>query len=326
MPVKNAGLYLEECLTSIQQQTINNWELVAVNDHSTDDSEAILRRFSALNERINFKPNKGSGIIDALQTGYAETNGDLIHRMDADDVMPVTKLALLSEAVLKAGKNHVATGKVSYFAADGINDGFLNYENWLNDLCNRDEHWKELFKECVIASPNWMLHRSDFEKCEAFNSTTYPEDYDLVFRMHRTGLKICAVDAVTHLWRDHSERSSRNDENYAAYNFFEIKLKYFLELKYDTNRPLVIWGAGKKGKDLAKKLQALSIDFTWVSNNPNKHGKEIYDQLMESFESIATKSSPQIIITVALRNAKSEIISFLQKLQLKEGSDFFFFS
>ncbi len=85
-------------------------------------------------------------------------------------------------------------------------------------------------------------------------------------------------------------------------------------------------GAGKKGKDLAKKLQALSIEFTWVSNNPNKHGKEIYDQMMESFESIATRNSPQIIITVALKNAKTEIIYFLEKLNLKEGSDFFFFS
>jgi hypothetical protein len=47
---------------------------------------------------------------------------------------------------------------------------------------------------------------------------------------------------------------------------------------------------------------------------------------MESFESIATRNSPQIIITVALKNAKTEIIDFLEKLNLKEGSDFFFFS
>ena len=70
----------------------------------------------------------------------------------------------------------------------------------------------------------------------------------------------------------------------------------------------------------------MEIPFTWVSNNPKKYGKEIYDQLMESFESIATKDSPQIIITVALKNAKSEIIEFLEKLNLEEGQNFFFFS
>jgi len=326
MPVKNAGLYLEDCIISIQSQTESNWELIAVNDGSTDNSEDILNWFRAVDERILYLNNKGTGIIDALKCGYELSHGNLIHRMDADDLMVPEKLALLKSKLQQQGEGTVATGKVKYFAAEGVNEGYLNYENWLNNLCEMNTHWKELFKECVIASPNWLLYRSDFEKCGAFNSEIYPEDYDLVFRMYEAGLKVAAVDAVTHLWRDHEERSSRNDENYAAYTFFEIKLRYFIRLKYNSSRPLMVWGAGKKGKDLAKKLQTLNVPFTWVSNNPKKHGKEIYDQLMESFESIATKDSPQIIITVALKNAKSEIIEFLEKLNLEEGEDFFFFS
>ena len=326
MPVKNAGLYLEDCIVSIQNQSESNWELIAVNDASTDNSEDILNWFSAVDERIQYAKNKGSGIIEALKTGYALSHGELIHRMDADDLMVPEKLALLKTKLLEVGEGKVATGKVEYFAADGVNAGYLNYQNWLNLLCDDNSHWKELFKECVIASPNWLLFRSDFEKCGKFNSDIYPEDYDLVFRMFKAGLKVCPVDAVTHLWRDHQERSSRNDKNYAAYTFYEIKLQYFLALKYERSRPLVVWGAGKKGKDLAKKLQAQNIPFTWVSNNPNKNGKEIYDQLMESFESIATKDNPQIIVTVALRDAKARIIDFLEKLTLEEGQDFFFFS
>ena len=326
MPVKNAGLYLEDCIISIQGQTEQNWELIAVNDCSTDNSEDILNWFSAVDERIQYIKNKGSGIIDALKCGYALSHGNLIHRMDADDLMVPEKLALLKDKLQQQGKGTIATGKVEYFAAEGVNEGYLNYQNWLNNLCETNSHWKEFFKECVIASPNWLMYRSDFEKCGAFNSEIYPEDYDLVFRMYKAGLKVAGLDAITHLWRDHKERSSRNDEKYAACTFFEIKLRYFLSLKYNSNRPLLVWGAGKKGKDLAKKLQALEIPFTWVSNNPKKYGKEIYDQLMESFESIATKDSPQIIITVALKNAKSEIIEFLEKLNLEEGQNFFFFS
>ncbi len=326
MPVKNAGLYLEDCIISIQNQTESNWELIAVNDGSNDNSEDILNWFSAVDERIQYMDNRGSGIIDALKTGYAISHGKLIHRMDADDLMLPDKLSLLKAKLLEVGEGNVVTGKVEYFAAEGVNEGYLNYENWLNELCDTNSHWKELFKECVIASPNWLLFRSDFEKCGDFNSEIYPEDYDLVFRMCKAGLNVTSVDAVTHLWRDHQERSSRNDENYAAYTFFDIKLRYFLALKHNIDRPLVVWGAGKKGKDLAKKLQTQNIPFTWVSNNPNKNGKEIYDQLMESFESIATKDNPQIIVTVALRDAKAEIIGFLENLNLKEGQDFFFFS
>ncbi len=326
MPVKNAGLYLEDCIISIQSQTETNWELIAVNDASTDNSEDLLNWFSSVDERIHYLNNNGSGIIDALKCGYTEAVGRFIHRMDADDLMVPEKLASLKEKLIHVGEGNVVTGKVEYFAAEGVNDGYLNYQNWLNELCDKGTHWMELFKECVIASPNWLVYRSDFEKCGAFNSEIYPEDYDLVFRMHQKGLNVVAVETITHLWRDHQERSSRNDENYAAYTFFEIKLRYFLALKYDKNRPLMVWGSGKKGKDLAKKLQSKNVPFTWVSNNPNKHGKEIYDQLMESFESIATKDQPQIIITVALKNAKTQIIDFLDKLMLEEGKDFFFFS
>lgn len=326
MPVKNAGLYLEDCIVSIQSQTEANWELIAVNDGSTDNSEDILNWFRSVDERIQYVNNKGKGIIDALKNGYAESHGGLIHRMDADDLMVTEKLALLKVKLLTVGEGHVATGKVEYFAEDGVNEGYLKYQDWLNELCETNSHWKELFKECVIASPNWMMYRSDFEKCGSFNSEIYPEDYDLVFRMYQAGIKVACVNSITHLWRDHQERSSRNDDNYVAFTFFEIKLRYFLSLKYDSNRPLSVWGAGKKGKDLAKKLQAQNVPFTWVSNNPNKHGKEIYDQLMESFESISTKDNPQIIVTVALRDAKTEIIAFLEKQNLKEGEDFFFFS
>ena len=259
MPVKNAGLYLEDCITSIKNQTESNWELIAVNDGSIDNSETILHRFSRADERIKYLNNKGSGIIEALKYGYAESQGILIHRMDADDLMVPKKLALLKARLLEVGKGKVVTGKVEYFAAEGLNDGYLKYQNWLNELCDQETHWRELFKECVIASPNWLIHKSDFEKCGAFNSDGYPEDYDLVFRMFQSGLQVATVDTITHLWRDHKERSSRNDDNYGAYTFFEIKLRYFLALKYDNIRPLMVWGAGKKGKDLAKKLKENDI-------------------------------------------------------------------
>lgn len=326
MPVKNVGLYLEECLISIQGQTLEHWELIAVNDHSTDHSENILNSFAAKDSRIRMLQNKGKGIIEALRTGYAESRGNFIHRMDADDLMVLDKLETLKRTLEKVGMGHVATAKVHYFAKKGVNEGYLRYEKWLNTLCDQNNHWDELFKECVIASPNWMMYRTDFETCGGFNSDIYPEDYDLVFRMFQSGFQVSCAPKVTHLWRDHSERSSRNDANYANNTFFEIKIHYFLAIKQNPERPLMIWGAGKKGKRLAKLLQKRNLPFTWVSNNPNKHGKEIYDQLMESFENIATQDNPQIVITVALKNAKQEIVSFLTNLSLKEGEDYFFFS
>lgn len=325
MPVKNAGKFLEDCLRGIQNQSLRDWQLLAVDDHSEDQSHRILQEFSTADPRINVFKNKGKGIIPALRTAYENSNADYITRMDADDIMPPNKLEELY-AIAKEEMGILATGKVQYFSDEGVSEGYEKYQDWLNSLCNEDNHWDEIYKECVIPSPCWMLHRSDLDKANAFEADSYPEDYDLIFRFYETGLRVVSSDKLLHYWRDHPERTSRNHEHYAAQSFYELKLQYFLKLDYDPERPLVLWGAGSKGKRMAKLLQKAGIEFSWACNNPNKYGKEIYNQLLHDFREISTKDQAQIIVTVALRNAKEEIKVFLESLQLKENRDYWFFS
>lgn len=325
MPVKNAAPYLSECINSIINQSETNWELIVVNDNSEDHSLSILKEFSLMDLRIKVFQNDGNGIIDALDLAFKNASGELIHRMDSDDIMPENKLDILKRNLLLKGEGHIATGKVKYFFSKDISDGYLKYQDWLNNLIDNDNHWDEIYQECVIASPCWLIYKSDLEKCGAFNPNTYPEDYDLVFRFYKQGLKVIAINEVLHLWRDHHSRASRNDKNYQEASFFSLKLNYFLELEREKKRPLVIWGAGTKGKQMAKLLIDRNIEYTWVSNNPNKHGKEIYEQIMKSYEVIMQFNNPQILITVAQRNAKVEIIKFLEDLGLKQYIDFYFF-
>ena len=326
MPAKNAGKFLEECLQSIINQSYTQWELLAVDDHSTDNTFKNLVNFSKKDSRIKVFKNKGIGIIPALRTAYENASGEMVTRMDADDIMSKEKLDVLVHFLEKNGRGNVITGKVQYFSDESLSEGYIKYQNWLNSLSEKNTHWKEIYKECVIASPCWMVFKEDLDKCEAFKPNRYPEDYDLVFRFYSNKLKVIASDQILHLWRDHSLRTSRNHAHYAAQSFYELKLHYFLKLEYDIERPIVLWGAGTKGKRMAKLLQKNNIPFTWVSNNPKKHGKEIYEQLMYDFKEIVTKNNPQIIVTVALRNAKSEINKFLVSQDLKQAVDYWFFS
>jgi glycosyltransferase involved in cell wall biosynthesis len=324
MPVKNAVPFLQECMNSILMQEGVHWELIAVDDHSSDKSLEILSQFAELDQRIHLVVNSGEGIIAALQTGYALSKGEMIHRMDADDVMPLNKLKLLSQQLTNAGKGYVATGLVKYFSAEGVSDGYQTYEHWLNRLCREDNHWHAIYKECVIASPAWMLYREDFEACGGFNSTIYPEDYDLVFRFYKAAYQVSSVLETVHLWRDHSERSSRNHPNYQQNAFFKIKIHYFFKLDRDSARPLVVWGAGPKGKVMAKLLQEKNEKFVWASNNPNKNGHDIYGQIMQSIDEIMCLPRPQILITVAQRKAQGEIRAYLDEHKLEEYQDYFF--
>ena len=326
MPVYNAAFYLEDCLNSILAQSFKDWELIAVDDFSTDDTAKLLQEHSKKDPRIHCLQNTTKGIISALRNAYASSKGQYIHRMDADDLMPEQKLDLMFAEIEKHGRGHLITGLVEYFSASGIGDGYFNYQEWLNKLCIKNRHWDEIYKECVIASPCWMLPRDDLDACNAFNSDRYPEDYDLVFRFYKQDLKVISVPQVLHLWRDHPERSSRTQEHYQENTFYEIKTHYFMELDYQPGKTLIIWGAGKKGKLLARILKKRGVNFQWVSNNPNKEGKAIYGALMEDYTQIVHKNHPQILITVAQKEAKEEIMQFMQSNQLVENEDFYFFS
>lgn len=311
MPIKNAEKYLKDCLNSILNQDFTHWELHAVNDHSTDETLHILAHYAKKDSRINFYTNTGKGIIDALRLAYSHSTGNFITRMDADDIMPYNKLTKM-RAVLLQKPNTLATGKVKYIAENQLFDGYMAYENWLNSLVDNKNHFKEIYKECVIASPCWMLSRTAFEKCGAFRSDRYPEDYDLSFRFYENKLNVEAIPEVMHIWRDHSSRASRNDANYSDHAFLDIKTHYFLKIDLDKTKKLVLWGAGKKAKKIAKLLLAQNINFVWACNNEKKIGHIIYEQQMQNIEKIFDQETDyQSIITIANKEEQSTIKRFL---------------
>lgn len=324
-PFKNTSLYIEACLTSIINQTYTNWELLIVDDHSTDNSYAIVESFAENDQRIKLLKNEGSGIIEALKLAFKHSEGTFITRMDSDDIMTSNKLEVMSNQLIDNGRNHVALGLVKYFSEVGISNGYAKYETWLNRLTETGTNYSEIYKECVIASPCWMLHREDLIACDAFNPNRYPEDYDLTFRFYENGFKCIPNTELLHHWRDYSTRTSRTHEHYAQNYFLDIKLHYFLKLDYNIARPLTIWGAGFKGKAIAKALVEKQIPFSWICDNPKKIGKDIYGQTLLPFEDLKRLGQPQTIVTVANDDEQQKIKTYFEDLNMKPMVDYFFF-
>jgi len=322
MPVKNALPYLRECIESVLIQTYTDWELLAVDDHSSDGSQSLMRDFASRDNRVKVFINKGRGIIPALQCGYSHSKGQFISRMDADDLMPSTKLELLSNEWNQKGLGSIITGKVKYFADYPLGEGYKKYEEWMNHLTSDDKNFTEIYRECPIASPNWLIHRKDFENAGAFNSSLYPEDYDLVFRWRNSGLQVSGLPVITHKWRDYKNRTSRTDDNYSDNRFSALKVHHYLLQDYDDSKSLFLWGAGNKGKAVAKELNSRKVPFRWISNNEKKIGHEIYDVIIESPSELQTEINKQCIIAVSQKGAQEEIVSKLEKYNC-ELYDFF---
>lgn len=325
IPFKNTEAYIALCIESILAQSYTNWEALFIDDHSDDQSYTIVKSYGNHDSRIKYYTNDGSGIIPALRTAYRYSSGTYITRMDSDDLMTPIRLETMVGQLESYGRNHLALGQVNYFRADGLSDGFARYETWLNALTAEGKNYSEIYKECVIPSPCWMLHRLDLDACGAFNPNIYPEDYDLAFRFYEAGY-ICIPNRKVLLhWRDYSTRTSRTHKHYAENSFLDLKAYYFIKLNYDALRPLAIWGAGKKGKTLAKIFIEKDIPFFWICDNPKKIGKHIYNQELLNFDYLAELEHPQSIVTVANTEAQVEITNYFEKQRMLPMIDYFFF-
>ena len=297
IPFKNEERFLRDCLDSIAEQNLDEFsiEVLLIDDHSTDSSSEIASTFSNKNSIFRNIKNDSEGVINALKTGLKHSKGEYIHRMDADDLMPDNKLINLYQSLMENPKAQVATGKVRYFASGkDLSEGYQKYERWLNERVEKSDYYDKIFKECSVASPNWLVRKSDLISIGGFDNI-YPEDYDLVFSWMHNGFTITASKEVTHLWRDHMERSSRNSELYRDNSFINLKVLRFIEF-YSDKLNIVLLGAGKKGKKIAKKLIENKRDFIWMTSNQNKIGLNIYQKLIQDEKQLELKEVDLIIV------------------------------
>lgn len=299
LPVKNVERWIEETLSSIQQQTYQDWELVIVDDHSQDRTWEILNSYSRQQpDKIQLYRNPGEGIIPALQFALSKCSGRYVTRIDGDDLMPPDRLKLHVEKLISAPKKTIVTGKVQYFHENEISEGYRKYENWLNERIARDDHFKHIYRECVIASPNWICFREDLLDHNLFDFLEYPEDYDLVLKWYQNNFEVLSVNETTLLWREHPDRTSRNSESYQQKAFFELKIKRLIEKEYNKSKRIGVIGKGQKANLCATILNEFGIHCEQY-NDPGK------------LDELPQRSIDLLLIAVYPEGRISEIESFL---------------
>lgn len=311
MPVKNAARYLEECLDSILNQTYEHWELIAIDDHSTDEGPDILTQYARKDSRISWQSHSGSGIIPALQEAFVRARGSFITRMDSDDKMTPTRLQKMLLALADQPGQTVATGLVQYFPRATLTEGYATYESWLNTINVEQTQWKNVYRECVIASPNWMISRNALHSIRAFEDLIYPEDYHLVLKWYQAGFSIVTVPEITLHWREHPGRTSRHSRHYQQEAFFQLKIRAFIEYDYAPDEPLIIWGNNPKTKLTAEILREHQIAFKQLD--------------LRNYEEIEKMHEPKILVGVypsAAERRRMEM--YLLRQGLRQGKNWWY--
>lgn len=125
MPAYNAGQYIRKAIESIQRQTQKDWELILIDDGSTDNSGKIAEEFKAADDRIvvlHHTANKGSSA--ARNTGEKAARGRYLWFMDSDDYVEDTLLQDVYESVLKNPAKIIVFGLHEHYCRKGKDAGY----------------------------------------------------------------------------------------------------------------------------------------------------------------------------------------------------------
>jgi CDP-glycerol glycerophosphotransferase len=118
VPVYNVEAYLDDCLRSIRSQTVGDFEVVMVDDGSTDGSVAIAERHVERDRRLRLVRQTNHGLGHARNTGVQAAEGEFLSFVDSDDCLPPDALELLLGALDRTGSDF-ATGNVHRFDSRG---------------------------------------------------------------------------------------------------------------------------------------------------------------------------------------------------------------
>lgn len=326
MPMRNSASYLKECIDSILHQTYKNWELIIVDDYSTDESANLVKDFTKQHSNIILLTNIECGIIPALSLAFENSKGDFVSRMDSDDKMPSQRLDLmLKKWKGSSERKTIVTGLVEYFG-DNISDGYKSYENWLNHINSNSLQWQNIYRECVIASPNWLISRKDMLELGAFQNLTYPEDYHLVLKCYQQNFTTLVCNETTLFWREHPKRTSRNSKNYQQEAFFNLKLRHFLKHQNQGSQ-ILLWGTGKKARLSAEILKKNNTEFVWMDLKPQKFPQGIQNQKIESYlktEKFSPLKTNILLCIYPSGSEKLKIESYLESFNFLEGKNYWY--
>jgi glycosyltransferase involved in cell wall biosynthesis len=165
MPVYNAAPYLREAIQSMFDQTYPNWELIAVDDGSTDNSWEILQSYS--DPRIKIFQRENGGQCAATNTGLQHISGDYVLFFDADDLMDKNKIKVQVEALAKEDANAVAVGRWAFFNSTISDAKFLEEPVYYSGK-STDWLYRLWAYETMMPNHGYLIPRQVLEKAGRF--------------------------------------------------------------------------------------------------------------------------------------------------------------
>ncbi len=324
LPFHNAAKTLGETLDSIQRQTLHDFTVIAVDDGSEDDSAEIVRQRMHDDPRIHLLQPGRQGVVGAMNSALKVCRSPLVARMDADDVMDARRLAL-QRVYLQAHPEITLLGsRVEMFADSPLSDGLQEYIRWQNDCLSSQQIADNIYVELPIAHPSLMFRREAVMAAGAYRDGDFPEDYELLLRLHSRGERMAKLPETLLQWRDSGGRLTRTDDRYSREAFDRIRTTYLSDdPRLHSGRPLALWGAGRKSRKRAALLLEKGFrHIAWIDIDPRKIGNHIDGIPVVAPDWLRKEERPLVLNYVNNHGARELIATELEGMGYRQGKDY----
>lgn len=211
IPVYNGARYIQECLQSVTSSDYSgDFEVIVVNDGSTDATEKMVKRIQTVDPRVKLINQSNLGIETALNNGIQNCTGEIIIRLDADDVMLKDRIS----SQIEIFKNNPDLDWISGRATIIDWNSRPLVDTW-NPPC-QELIFKIIHKYSYIIHPTVAIRRRVLiESGGYYRGEKHREDIELWKRLHAAGAKYKFIDKTFIKYRV-SDSSVRSNGNYHA--------------------------------------------------------------------------------------------------------------
>lgn len=272
VPIYNAERFLNDCVTMILAQNVDNMEILLVDDGSTDASGPMCEDWARRDRRIRVFHKSNGGASSARNLGIERAQGDFILFVDADDIIPTEHISTLLEVQKLTGADLVSAS-VTYVPGPIIRHPPCVCDNW---------HFIELvlYRDGVGDYPVSKLYRRNLFNGLRFVEGITSEDFEIFYRLYRRAVRVAITDRTTYYYRQNNASVSNNGFSEKFFNRIEICERLLRDI--EREKPELLPAARSRAVDEAIWLYGLLPkgyveQREWIKNTVSIYKQQVLE-------------------------------------------------
>ena len=310
LPIYNTEKYLGQCLDSILNQTYTNFEVLLINDGSTDSSGIICQEYVERDSRFRYFEKDNGGVASARNLGLEHSEGTYITFIDSDDWVEQNYLDVLYTA-LKENDTDVAISTYKRFAQDGV-FYLRSYSREDDEFLNLGTRSRDSFLEILprlgeldhsfYSISSKLIKRKIIGNLLFDEQVSYAEDLNFFFHLYLGVESVVYVRDYTYIYRTHDASTSQNVNELKALQELEIYKSMFQQIDR-MGLPTFYY---------FKRME--NVVIYRISGFPTSKAIREYESFVSEVRERVTYQQPLISLIVPIYNVENYLWSCLDSI------------